>query len=123
MSLRRIQPPVRFQRTLAAHQTRQRTAAYRRSFRHNAMKRFIRILFFIACLTLTSRAEIPVGWSTNTNAISGNAGSKQPVLVFFTASWCQPCKLMSRLTLTNDVVKEVVTNKTHNTNNNDDHQD
>ena len=87
------------------------------------MKRFIRILFFIACLTLTSRAEIPVGWSTNTNAISGNAGSKQPVLVFFTASWCQPCKLMSRLTLTNDVVKEVVTNMAHVAVDIDDHQD
>jgi thioredoxin-like negative regulator of GroEL len=87
------------------------------------MKRFIRILFLLACLTLTSRAEIPADWSTNTNAISGKSGSKQPVLVFFTASWCQPCKLMTRLTLTNNFVKQVVTNLTHIAVDIDDHPD
>jgi len=77
----------------------------------------------LASLTLVARAEIPTGWSTNTNSISGNAGSKQPVLVFFTASWCQPCKLMSRLTLSNDTVKLVVTNMTHLAVDIDEHQD
>lgn len=87
------------------------------------MKYLICILFLTACCTLALRAEIPADWSTNTNAISGNAGSKQPVLVFFTASWCQPCKLMSRFTLTNDAVKQIVTNMTHLAVDIDDHQD
>ena len=87
------------------------------------MKPFIHILILLACFTLTARADIPAGWSTNTNAISGAAGSKQPVLVFFTASWCLPCKLMSRLTLTNDAVKQVVTNMTHIAVDIDEHQE
>lgn len=77
------------------------------------MKKLFSILLSLTCLALSARAEIPAGWSTSTNEISGTAGSKQPVLVFFTASWCQPCKLMTRLTLTNDAVKQVVTNMTH----------
>ena len=87
------------------------------------MKLLVQTFFGIACLSLAARAEIPAGWSTNTNAISATAGSKQPVLVFFTASWCQPCKLMTRLTLTNDTVKQVVTNMTHLAVDIDDHQD
>jgi len=87
------------------------------------MKYFIRILFLLVWLAPAARAEIPAGWSTNTNSISSNAGSKQPVLVFFTASWCQPCKLMARLTLTNNFVKQVVTNLTHIAVDIDDHPD
>jgi len=87
------------------------------------MKHWIHILILTTCFTLVSRAEIPADWSTNTNAISGTKGSKQPVLVFFTASWCQPCKLMTRVTLTNDAVKQVVTNLTHVAVDIDEHQD
>jgi len=77
------------------------------------MKRWISIFSFFVAITFASHPEIPASWGTDTNAISGTAGAKQPVLVFFTASWCQPCKLMSRLTLTNDAVKPVVSNMTH----------
>jgi thioredoxin 1 len=87
------------------------------------MKHWIHLLVFSACVTLTSHADVPAGWSTNTNSIYQTAGSKQPVLVFFTASWCQPCKLMSRLTLTNDAVKEVVSTMTHVAVDIDEHQD
>jgi thioredoxin-like negative regulator of GroEL len=87
------------------------------------MKRWIHVLSLLACLTLTSRAETVAGWSTNTNAISGTAGSKQPVLVFFTADWCTYCKLMERTTFTNDAVKQVVTNMTHIVVDIDEHQD
>jgi thioredoxin-like negative regulator of GroEL len=87
------------------------------------MKYSIRILFLIACLTLAARAEIPLGWSANTNALSGIPGSKQPVLVFFTADWCTYCKLMERTTFTNDAVKQVITNMTHIVVDIDAHQD
>jgi len=70
-----------------------------------------------------ARAASPLAWSTHTNAIYGIAGSKQPVLVFFTADWCTYCKLMERTTLTNDAVKQVVTNMTHIVVDIDEHQD
>jgi thioredoxin 1 len=70
-------------------------------------------LLLLTCLKLTAHAEIPTGWSTKTNAIAETPGSKQPVLVFFTASWCQPCKLVTRLTLTNDTVQQIVSTMTH----------
>jgi len=77
------------------------------------MKCFIHSLLLLASLALSSRAETVAGWSANTNAIYGTAGSKKPVLVFFTADWCTYCKLMERTTLTNNAVKQVVTNMTH----------
>jgi thioredoxin-like negative regulator of GroEL len=87
------------------------------------MKPSVRILLLLACLSPAARAATPAGWSTNTNALSGIAGSKQPVLVFFTADWCTYCKLMERTTLTNDAVKQVVTNLTHIVVDIDAHQD
>jgi thioredoxin-like negative regulator of GroEL len=87
------------------------------------MKRFVRILLLLASLPAAARAETVAGWSTNTNAISGIAGSKQPVLIFFTADWCTYCKLMERTTLTNDAVKQIITNLTHIVVDIDAHQD
>jgi thioredoxin-like negative regulator of GroEL len=87
------------------------------------MKYRLHILLLLACLTLAARASSPAGWSTSTNEISGTPGSKQPVLVFFTADWCTYCKLMERTTMTNDAVKEVVTNMTHIVVDIDAHQD
>jgi thioredoxin-like negative regulator of GroEL len=53
----------------------------------------------------TALAELPAGWSTNFSAtLSDAATNRRPTLVFFTASWCGPCKLMVRTTLTNDAV-------------------
>lgn len=50
-------------------------------------------------------AELPAGWSTNFNATLADAKTNhRPALVFFTASWCGPCKMMVRTTLTNEAV-------------------
>jgi thiol-disulfide isomerase/thioredoxin len=86
-------------------------------------RNIFKFLLSLAFLTLTAHAEIPAGWSTKTNALAETSGSKQPVLVFFTASWCQPCKLMTRLTLTNDTVQQMVSTMTHLAVDIDEHQD
>jgi len=87
------------------------------------MKYLIPIFLLLPIATPMARATSPLAWSTHTNAIYGIAGSKQPVLVFFTADWCTYCKLMERTTLTNDAVKQVVTNMTHIVVDIDEHQD
>jgi len=78
------------------------------------MKNILRILFLVAFVTVTTRGEIPTGWNTNySSAFTEAMGAKEPVLIFFTASWCGPCKMMSRLTLTNDAVRQVLSGMPH----------
>jgi thioredoxin 1 len=72
------------------------------------------ILFLIAAGSFAVRAEIPAGWSTNYAAtISAAESAQQPALVYFTASWCGPCKLMSRITLADPALSETVSDIEH----------
>jgi thiol-disulfide isomerase/thioredoxin len=88
------------------------------------MKTFFRILFLIACVAIAARGEIPTGWTTNySSAFAEAMGSKEPVIVFFTASWCGPCKMMARTTLTNDSVRQALSEMPHVAVDIDEHQD
>ena len=59
----------------------------------------------VVTVAATALAELPAGWSTNFNATLADAKTNhRPALVFFTASWCGPCKMMVRTTLTNEAV-------------------
>jgi thioredoxin-like negative regulator of GroEL len=59
-------------------------------------------------------ADIPVDWSTNYNDVLSSGGTNHaPALLYFTASWCGPCKLMSRTTLTDPAVIQALSNVDH----------
>ena len=79
------------------------------------MKKLRLILTALSAATcVTARAELPAGWSTNLTVALTNAQTGQrPLLVYFTASWCGPCKLLARTTLTNDAVVETLSTLTH----------
>ena len=67
------------------------------------------ILILLVGAAAMARADLPVAWSTNLPAALSEASSKQqPLLVWFTASWCGPCRLMGRTTLTNEAVRQVL---------------
>jgi len=67
--------------------------------------RFSLVLALAVTVVSTSLAELPAGWSTNFNATLADAKTNhRPALVFFTASWCGPCKMMVRTTFTNEAM-------------------
>ncbi len=78
----------------------------------------------MALVAVAARGEIPTGWETNySTAFTEAMGAKEPVLIFFTASWCGPCKMMSRLTLTNAAVQQALAGMPHAAIDIDEHQD
>lgn len=78
------------------------------------MKLLSTIFVVFVCGAWAARADLPADWSTNFNAtLAAAATNQRPTLVYFTASWCGPCKLMTRLTLTDPAVTQTLSNVEH----------
>jgi thioredoxin 1 len=76
------------------------------------MKRFF-ISAFILLLAggPAAQAELPAGWSTNYAAtLAGAKSSQQPLLLYFTASWCGPCRMMANRTFVDPAVMRALDN-------------
>ena len=73
---------------------------------------FIFLLILAGCKAVL--ADIPVGWNTNYSDLISFTNTNQPVaLLYFTASWCAPCKLMTRTTLAAPEVTNALSNLNH----------
>ena len=58
-----------------------------------------------------------------TNTLAEARSREQAALVFFTASWCGPCQMMVRTTLTNEAVAKVIGSISHVALDVDEHRD
>jgi thioredoxin-like negative regulator of GroEL len=59
--------------------------------------------------SIPALAETLAGWSTNLDAALKEAPSKdQPVLAYFTASWCGPCRLLAKTTFKDETVLQAL---------------
>jgi len=78
------------------------------------MKKLSALILSLIAGTCSILAELPAGWGTNFNAALAEAKTQQrPVLAYFTASWCGPCKMMARTTLTNEAVIQALNGFSH----------
>lgn len=74
-----------------------------------------RLLLLLATLGAASaRADIPPGWSTDyAGTVAAAAAAARPTLVYFTATWCGPCKMMTSTTLQDAPVSKVIAGISH----------
>ena len=78
------------------------------------MKKFCTMFVSLGIGILTARADLPAGWSTDfTNTLAEASAHQETSLVYFTATWCGPCKLMSRTTLADPVVVQALASIKH----------
>jgi thioredoxin-like negative regulator of GroEL len=78
------------------------------------MRSLSTILPLLVAGALAVHAELPVDWSTNYTALLSAAETEpRPTLLYFTASWCGPCKLMTRIILSDPVVRQSLSNVDH----------
>ncbi len=88
-------------------------------------RKYLRVLaLFLLFAPFALRAELPQGWNTDyTNSLAESKTRQRPLLIYFTASWCGPCRTMARTTFTNQLVLQALSRFTHLALDIDDHPD
>lgn len=78
------------------------------------MKQILGTVLSLLILTCLDGIALPAGWGTNfVSSLEESGTRQQPLLVYFTASWCGPCKLMARTTLASPAVLEALKGVNH----------
>jgi len=75
--------------------------------------KYVILVLFIAAAPF-AHADTPPGWSTDYGAtLTAAQSAHEPIMLYFSATWCGPCKLMTRTTLSDPTLRPALAGIAH----------